>query len=246
MDGGGVMPNIGTWERMASVALGVSALTAGARQHGRQGAMAQMAGAGLLARGLTGYCPFHAMARHKRRQRDTRMALGGRRGVFVRESVTVRAPADALYTLMRDPANLQGIVPGIEGVQRLDDLRARWITHGSGGIVTQWNAEIINDVPGRTIGWRSFPGADVAHAGSVALRARLQDETEVTVTLQCDMPAGRAGLALARIFGRAPRTRVRHALRRWKQLLESGEFPTVEGQPAGKRSLMFRAAQEVA
>jgi hypothetical protein len=39
---------------------------------------------------------------------------------------------------------------------------------------------------------------------------------------------------------------VRNALRRWKQLLESGELPTVEGQPSGKRSLFFRAVQEVA
>jgi uncharacterized membrane protein len=246
MDGRVVVPNIGTWERMASVALGVGALTAAARENGRRGAMAQVAGAGLLARGLTGYCPFHAMARHKRRQRDTRLALGGRRGVFVRESVTVQAPPDALYALLRDPGNLQGIVRGVEGMQRLDEVRARWITRGSGGIVTQWNAEVINDVPGRIIGWRSFTGADVAHAGSVVLRPRMQGETEVTVTLQCDMPAGRAGLALARIFGRSPRTRVRNALRRWKQLLESGELPTVEGQPAGKRSLLFRAAQEVA
>jgi uncharacterized membrane protein len=240
------VPNIGTWERMASVALGAGALAFSARQNGRDGALLRMAGAGLLARGVTGYCPVHAMTRHRRRQRDTRVALGGPRGVFVRESVTVHAPPEALYTLLRDPMNLKGIVPGVENVQRLDDLRARWVTQGSGGVKTEWNAEIINDVPGRTIGWRSFPGSDVAHAGSVAFRPRLQDETEVTVTLQCDVPAGRAGLALARIFGRAPRTHVRNALRRGKQLLEAGEVPTVEGQPSGRRSLLFRTAQEVA
>ena len=242
---GGALPNIGTWERVASLAAGVGALALGVRRGGRVGRVFGTAGASLVARGLTGYCPGHAMARHRRRQRDTRLALGGSRGAFVRESVTVTAPADALYALWRDPANLQGIVPAVEFVERLDDVRARWVTRASGGVVTQWNAEVINDVPGRIIGWRSFAGADVAHAGSVAFRARLPGETEVTVTLQCEVPGGRVGLTLARILGGSPHTKVRSALRRWKQLLETGELPTVEGQPAGRRSRLFRAVQEV-
>jgi uncharacterized membrane protein len=241
----GGRPNIGTWDRLASLAAGAGVLALGARRGGRAGRVFGTAGAGLVARGLTGYCPGHAMARHRRRQRDTRLALGGRRGAFVRESVTVTVPADALYALWRDPANLQGIIPPVESVERLDSVRARWVTRGSGGVLTQWNAEVINDVPGRIIGWRSFAGADVAHAGSVAFRPRLPGETEVTVTLQCEVPGGRLGLTVARILGGSPRTKVRNALRRWKQLLETGELPTIQGQPAGRRSLFFRAVQEV-
>jgi len=240
------VPNIGSWERMLSVAAGTGVLALGARRGARMDAALSIAGAALVARGLTGYCPGHAMARHRRRHRDTRVALGGSRGAFVRESVTVRAPADALYALWRDPDNLQGLIPGVESVERLDAVRARWVTRGSGGVVTEWNAEVINDVPGRTIGWRSFAGTDVAHAGSVAFRPRLTDETEVTVTLQCEVPGGRVGLTLAHVFGGSPSTTVRSALRRWKQLLETGELPTVEGQPTGRRSLLFRAVQEVA
>jgi uncharacterized membrane protein len=240
------VPNIGTWERMASLAAGMGVLALGARRGGRVGGAFSTAGVALVARGLTGYCPGHAMARNRQRHRDTRLALGGSRGAFVRESVTVKAPADALYALWREPANLQGIIPGIESAERIDGVRARWVTRGSGGVVTRWNAEIINDVPGRTIGWRSFAGTDVAHAGSVAFRPRLTDETEVTVTLQCEVPGGRVGLTLARIFGGSPSTTVRNALRRWKQLLETGELPTVDGQPTGRRSLLFRAVREVA
>ena len=240
----GARPNIGTWERIASLAAGVGVLALGARRGGRVGRVFSTAGAGLAARGLTGYCPAHAMARHRRRRRDTRLALGGRRGAFVRESVTVTAPADALYALWREPANLQGIIPPVELVERLDNVRARWVARGSGGVLTQWNAEVINDVPGRIIGWRSFAGADVAHAGSVTFRPLRPDETEVTITLQCEVPGGRVGLTLARIVGGSPHSKVRSALRRWKQLLETGELPTVEGQPAGRRSLLFRAVQE--
>lgn len=239
------VPNIGTWERMASIAAGVGVLTLGTRRGGRMGRMATTAGAGLVARGITGYCPGHAMARRRRRQRDTRLALGGRRGAFVREGVTIKAPSEVLYAMWRDPANLQGIVPAVESVEHLDDRRARWVTRGPGGVMTQWNADVINDVPGRLIGWRSFPGADVAHAGSVTFRPRLPDETEVTITMQCEVSAGRVGLTLAGIFGGSPRATVRSALRRWKQLLETGELPTVTGQPAGRRSLLFRALQEV-
>lgn len=239
------VPNIGTWERVASIAAGVGVLTIGARRGGRMGRMATTAGAGLLARGITGYCPGHAMVRHRRRRRDTRLALGGDRGAFVREGVTIKAPSEVLYAMWRDPANLQGIVPAVESVERLDDRHARWVTRGSGSVMTNWNAEVINDVPDRLIGWRSFTGADVAHAGSVTFRPRLPDETEVTVTLQCEVSGGRVGLTLASVFGGSPRAMVRSALRRWKQLLETGELPTVTGQSAGRRSLLFRALREV-
>jgi uncharacterized membrane protein len=31
----------------------------------------------------------------------------------------------------------------------------------------EWDAEIINEVPNKVIGWRSIPGSDIATAGSV-------------------------------------------------------------------------------
>jgi uncharacterized membrane protein len=58
--------------------------------------------------------------------------------------------------------------------------------------------------------------------------------TRVTVHLQYNPPGGRAGAAIARIFGEEPNQTIREDLRRFKQLMEAGEIPTTEGQPSGR------------
>ena len=51
------------------------------------------------------------------------------------------------------------------------------------------------------------------------------------------------GLSLPALpaLGQAPEQQLANDLRRWKQLLETGEISTTEGQPAGRRSLLARA-----
>jgi uncharacterized membrane protein len=91
----------------------------------------------------------------------------------------------------------------------------------------KWDAEIINEVPNRVIGWRSVPGSDMTSAGSVQF-ATVRDgqTTQVTLHMQYAPPAGRAGAFLATIFGRNPASTIREDLRRLKQLLEAGEYAT--------------------
>jgi uncharacterized membrane protein len=49
------------------------------------------------------------------------------------------------------------------------------------------------------------------------------------------VPAGKAGAAFAWAFGKTPSQVIREGLRRFKQLMETGEIPTTEGQPRGAR-----------
>jgi uncharacterized membrane protein len=46
-------------------------------------------------------------------------------------------------------------------------------------------------------------------------------------------PAGRAGRAVAWLFGEEPGKQLRDGLRRLKQKMETGEIPTITPQPAG-------------
>jgi uncharacterized membrane protein len=46
-------------------------------------------------------------------------------------------------------------------------------------------------------------------------------------------PAGRLGHWIATLFGEAPRRQMRNDLRNFKRLMETGEIPTVNGQPRG-------------
>jgi uncharacterized membrane protein len=123
----------------------------------------------------------------------------------------------------------------VERVQLLDDGRSHWIVRGPAGVPLEWDAEIINEIDGELIAWRSLPGADVASAGSVRFHSIGRHRTEVVVTLQYDPPGGKTGATLAWLSGQSPASQLRADLRRLKQLMETGEVPTVAGQPAGER-----------
>src|SRR5207248_1701614 len=102
--------------------------------------------------------------------------------------------------------------------------RSHWIAKGPAGVRVEWDAEIINEVMDKVIGWRSLPGSEIVSAGSVNFRlVRAGRSTQVTVHLQYAPPAGRAGALFAKLFGREPSQTVREDLRRLKQHLEAGE-----------------------
>ncbi|CAN5804132.1 hypothetical protein BH18ACI4_BH18ACI4_13640 [soil metagenome] len=49
-----------------------------------------------------------------------------------------------------------------------------------------------------------------------------------------NVPGGRVMAALARLFGQAPEQLVTEDLRRLKQIMETGEIATIEGQSSGR------------
>jgi uncharacterized membrane protein len=42
------------------------------------------------------------------------------------------------------------------------------------------------------------------------------------------------GATIAKLFGEEPEVQIREDLRRFKQIMEAGEIPTVEGQTSGR------------
>jgi len=50
------------------------------------------------------------------------------------------------------------------------------------------------------------------------------------------MPAGKLGEAVARYFGEDPHQQIDDDLRRFKQVLETGEVVRSDGAPGGKRA----------
>ena len=174
------------------------------------------------------------MRSRRTRRDDTRAALGGSGGVLVHESVTVDATPEELYRFWRALENLPAAMSHLESVTDLGGERSHWVarTHGLGKY--EWDAEIINDEPAGLIGWRSLPGSDVTSAGSVHFD-RTEDGrgTRVTVRLQYDPPAGKAGVLIARAFGEDPARQIREDLRRLKQRLETGSIGTTRNQGTG-------------
>lgn len=183
------------------------------------GAAATLVGTGLAV-GAVGW-----MRSRRARRGDTRAALGGSGGVLVHESLTIDATPEELYRFWRALENLPAAMSHLESVTDLGGGRSHWVarTHGLG--TYEWDAEIINDEPGGLIGWRSLPGSDVTSAGSVHFdRAEDGLGTRVTVRLQYDPPAGKAGALIARTFGQDPARQIREDLQRLKRRLETANI----------------------
>jgi uncharacterized membrane protein len=221
--------NISEAERWASMAGGLGLVAYGISRRRPSGWMVAGLGAMLFRRGMSGHCHTYEMLglNSAGTGADTRRALGGGSGVHVDESVTIDKPISELYRFWRNLENLPRFMSHLESVERVTDTLSRWRAKGPAGGDVEWNAEIINEVPDQVIGWKSIEGSDVVSAGSVNFD-RVAGGTRVHVRLQYSPPGGKLGAAVARMMGSDPATQIREDLRRFKQMVETGEVATNE------------------
>jgi uncharacterized membrane protein len=137
----------------------------------------------------------------------------------------VNASADTCYAWWRGLTNLPQILPDVESVTAVTDPAAgsaeltHWKVSGPLGKTVEWDAKIVEDVPGEKIAWAST-GGDVANSGAV----RFDDHgatTGVEVSLAYDPPAGVLGDAIAKLFA-DPQDKVEKALASFKSTIEAG------------------------
>jgi len=153
---------------------------------------------------------------------------GGAGGdTLVGRSVTIARPPGELYAFWRDFSNLASFMDDVERVEMLDDARSHWVVKAPGGGTVEWDARIVDDREGALIAWTSETDADVENSGRIEFRdAPGGRGTIVTAVMRYDPPAGAIGRLVARFFRRDPAVQVRRNLRRFKQLMETGEIAT--------------------
>jgi len=161
-------------------------------------------------------------------------------------SVTIALPPDAVYRFWRQLENLPTFMRHLESVRMLDERRSHWTARAPLGASVEWDAEIMEDIPGERIAWESVEGSDIWSAGSVEFRtAPAERGTEVVVRLRYAPPGGPAGAAVAKLLGEEPQMQIAGDLRRLKQILETGEVTISEAVAEG-RKIMQRPAQPLA
>jgi uncharacterized membrane protein len=219
--------NVGALERWLSLGIGGLLALGAWRVRGIAGAIAGAGSAFFLYRGATGHCPAYGALGFSTADRDgsyynPAASVPYGTGVRVEQSIAVARPARELYAFWRRLETLPQFMEHVEEVTLLTDRRSRWRVRAPVGSRVTWEAEIINDVPGQLIGWRSLPGSAIHHAGSVHFdqRDRL---TEVRVVLEYAPPARYVGASMARILGDDPQRAVADDLRRFKAIAERGE-----------------------
>src|SRR5688500_18309291 len=158
------------FERWDGVAMATAVVAYGLSRRSLPGVALAAAAAPLAYRGVTGEWPRLADG-----AADTRVALAGNRGVHVRESIRLEVPIDEVYGFWRRLENLPRLMTHIKEVRDLGGGRSHWIADGPADVLpVEWDAEIINEVPNKVIGWRSVAGSDIATARSEEHTSELQ------------------------------------------------------------------------
>jgi len=219
--------------RVGGLVLGTAALLGGLRRRSIGGLAIAVVGAGVLTRTLRG-------GGDRDRTDSSRDEQSGRRvdhaaAPTVSRSLTVDASADDLYEAWRDPVVFARVMDHFADVTSIDEDSHHWVVRGPGGVEASWETRVVEDDPGQLVRWETTGDARVPNGGSVRFRPAPDDRgTLVTLTLAMDPPGGAVGNALLDRLGVLPETLAGDALGRFKSLVESGEVPTLEGNPSGR------------
>jgi uncharacterized membrane protein len=160
----------------------------------------------------------------------------GEKGALIGRSTTINLPREEVYARWRDFTRFPEFMDNVRSVEQVDDKVSRWTIEAPAGTSVELLTEITHDVPGERIAWRSVEGSQITTAGEAIFNdAGPGRGTAVSLVMTYAPPAGAAGKVIAKIFQREPAIQARRDLRRFKQLLETGEV-TVNASPSARSS----------
>lgn len=221
--------NVGKKERLVSGLIGGGLLLHSLRPpFSALSALKAVLGIALMQRSVTGHCAAYDMLGMNRHDPTDTSSIGRTKvhsdqAVKIERSITIHRSAKDLYAFWRHLDNLPTIMSQVRSVTPLDDRRSHWVINTLPGAPTvEWDAEIIHEIENERIGWKTLDGATVEHAGSVRFKpVNGESQTQVTVTLQYDPPAGAIGAAIADLLGQEPGQKIARDLERFKEAMES-------------------------
>lgn len=155
---------------------------------------------------------------------------------FVGKTVTIGKPRQEIYDIWKDFTRFPSFMENVRRVKRLDDRRSEWLIKGPAGSDVKIVSRLVEDVPGSKLAWESEEGSDVDTAGVIEFEdAPPGRGTYVRFLMSYDPPGGAIGRGIAKLLQREPTLQARRDLRRFKQLLETGEV-SVNASPSARKS----------
>lgn len=163
--------------------------------------------------------------------------IEGEYGASSTRAALINRPRQPLYDYWRDLRNLPSFMENVKEVELLEAGRSSWVIAGPAGDEIELISEITEDRPGEYIAWRAAEGSEVDHEGWIEFRDNAFGRgTEVRIFISYDPPGGVVGKAVAKLLQREPRIQARRELRRFKQLMETGEVSTSRAPEAAPRA----------
>lgn len=237
-------PSSMIWTRVAGDAVDLTVLNR-ARSARRGGRRSRASAATMAVAGITALDLYAAVRSRRARQHGK-----GRPGPLkVDASISVNRPPQEAYDYWRDFERLPTFMRHLQSVTVGADGRSHWKADAPIRRSVEWDAELTGDEPGRRLSWKSLRGADIDNSGTVHFAPTPDGSgTEVRVTLHYDIPGGVVGRAVAKLLGEEPDQQVRDDLRRFKQVLETGDVVRSDALPQGtdaRHQVIQRPAQPV-
>jgi uncharacterized membrane protein len=222
--------NVGNTERVISAAAGAFLLMQAIT--GKKGRLLKSgAGAFLLYRAISGNCPVYSKLGKSRLPDPVK-------NINVRTVITVNKPRNEVYSFWRNLENLPLFMKHLKSVQTMDNERSHWEADIPGFPGTlSWDAEIVKEEEGSLLGWNSLPGSVIDNAGKVAFADAGENGTEVSIVITYRPPLGPAGEGIAKLLNPLFKNMIKEELRSFRSYIESGEIPTIVGQPSGREAM---------
>jgi uncharacterized membrane protein len=155
---------------------------------------------------------------------------------LVGRTVTIDRPATELYAFWRKFERFPEFMDNVREIKRIDETRSEWLIEAPMGATVSVKTRIVEDIPNKTIAWVTEPDSQIEHEGRVEFaEAPPGRGTYVRLLLRYTPPAGEIGRLVAKVLQREPNVQARRDLRRFKQLMETGEIP-VNASPSGRKS----------
>jgi uncharacterized membrane protein len=201
----------GMWSRVAGDALDLASLGAAATNPNSNKGRLAFATANVLAvTALDVIC--------------AKQLSNGKQGIHAKSTCIVNREPEEVYSFWRNFQNFPRFMRHVESVEDLGDGRYHWVAKGPAGTTVEWDAMMVADDPGTVITWRSLENSDVDNAGAVRFeRAPGGRGTIVKVNIEYNPIGGVLGATVAKLFGEEPKQQLDDDLRRFKQVMETGE-----------------------
>jgi len=160
----------------------------------------------------------------------------GAHGELIGRSQTINRPRQEVYEHWRNFTRFPEFMDNVRSVEKLDQKKSRWTIEAPAGKTVELITEVTHDVPGERIAWRSVAASQIDTRGEVLFKDAAPGRgTIVTLVQTYAPPGGTIGKIAAKLFRREPAIQARLDLRRFKQLLETGEV-TVNASPSARKA----------
>lgn len=214
--------NVNTVERVLSVATGMILWGTTFRKPFRN-PVKYLSSIYLLYRGISGNCPVY-----------TRLGKDSTKtpAINLRAEYVVNVPRQEVYDFWRKVENLPLFMQHLESVDQISPTESRWnaVLPGDRGAIT-WEAEVVKDIPGKLIGWKSKDGAIIENAGKVEFYDDVNGPgTLIRVIFSYHPVVGGLGTSIARFLNPAFEKLLNKELHDFKVLIEGGEIESREAE----------------